>query len=85
MHRFTDTDTLKYYIIIVTLQGHLRSKVIVPNERSYACSYPMNNCNYMSIRNHFKDIATFLSKKFMPSQVNRNVLDDPKSSEIFCA
>ena len=44
-----------------------------------------DNCNYMSIRNYFKDIATFLSKKFMPSHVNRNVLDDPKSSEIFWA
>ena len=42
----------------------------------------MNNSNYMSNRNHFKDTGIFLSKKqFMPSHVTRNVLDDPKSSE----
>ena len=41
----------------------------------------MNNCNYMSIRNHLKDIGTFLLKKFMPSHVTRNALDDPKNSE----
>ena len=40
----------------------------------------MNNSNYMSNRNHFKDIGTFLSKKLLiPSQVTRNALDDPKS------
>ena len=44
----------------------------------------MNNSNYMSNRNHFKDIGTFLSKKFMPSHVTRNELDDPKSSKLFC-
>ena len=45
----------------------------------------MNNSNYMSNRNHFKDTGTFLSKKqFMPSHVTKNVLDDPKSSEKFC-
>ena len=50
----------------------------------------------MSIKNLFKDIGTFLSKQIclvtlpemytnMPSHVTRNVLDDPKSNEIFCA
>ena len=44
----------------------------------------MNNSNYMSNRNHFKDIGTFLSKKLlMPSHVIRNALDDLKNSEIF--
>ena len=46
----------------------------------------MNNSNYMSNRNRFKDIGTFLLKKsFMPSHVTRNALDDPKSHEMFCA
>ena len=40
----------------------------------------MNNSNYMSNRNRFKDIGTFLSKKsLMCSHVTRNALDDPKS------
>ena len=39
----------------------------------------MNNCNFMSNRNHFKDIGTFLSK------IDQNPLDDPQNSEIFYA
>ena len=40
----------------------------------------MNNSNYMSNRNRFKDIGTFLSKKLlMRSRVTRNALDDPKN------
>ena len=35
MRRSTDIDTLKYYTVTVTLQGHLNSKVTVPNERLY--------------------------------------------------
>ena len=39
----------------------------------------MNNSNYMSNRNRFKDIGTFLSKKsLMSSHVTRNALDDPR-------
>ena len=46
----------------------------------------MNNSNYMSNRNRFKDIGTFLSKKsLMSSHVTRNALDDPKSSAVFYA
>ena len=46
----------------------------------------MNNSNYMSNRNRFKDIGTFLSKKSLKrSHVTRNALDDPKSSAMFCA
>ena len=46
----------------------------------------MNNSNYMSNSNRFKDIGTFLSKKsFMRSHLTRNVLDDPKGSAVFCA
>ena len=45
----------------------------------------MNNSNYMSNRNHYKDTGTFLSKKqFMPSHVTRNAPDDPKSSAMSC-
>ena len=45
----------------------------------------MNNSNYMSNRNRFKDIGTFLLKKsLMRSHVTRNALDDPKSSALFC-
>ena len=37
----------------------------------------MDNTNYMSNENHFKDIGTFLFKKsLMPSHVTRNALDD---------
>ena len=43
----------------------------------------MNNSNYMSNRNRFKDIGTFLLKKsLMHSHVTRNALDDPKSSAL---
>ena len=46
----------------------------------------MNNSNYMSNRNHFKDIGTFLSKKLlMASHMTRNALDDPKISKKFYA
>ena len=46
----------------------------------------MNNSNYMSNRNRFKDIGTFLLKKsLMRRHVTRNALDDPKSSAVFCA
>ena len=74
----------KYYIVTVTFQGHPMSKVMVPNER--LCMFlSMNNSNYMSNRNHFKDIGTFLSKELLiPSHVTRNALDDPKNSEMFC-
>ena len=34
-----DTDRLKNHIVTVTLQGHTRSKVMVSNERLYACPY----------------------------------------------
>ena len=37
MHRFIDTDTLKHYIVTVTLQGHLKSKVTMSTERLYLC------------------------------------------------
>ena len=38
----------------------------------------MNNSNYMSNKNRFKDIGTFLFKtSLMPSHVTRNALDDP--------
>ena len=41
----------------------------------------MNYSNYMSNRNRFKDIGTFLSKKsLMSSHMTRNALDDPKGS-----
>ena len=40
----------------------------------------MNNSNYMSNSNSFKDIGTFLSKKLlMRSQVTRNAFDDPRA------
>ena len=46
----------------------------------------MNNSNYMSNRNRFKDIGTFLLKKsLMRRHVTRNALDDPKISAMFCA
>ena len=46
----------------------------------------MNNSDYMSNRNNFKDIGTFLSKKWlMASHVTRNALDDPKNSKKFYA
>ena len=46
----------------------------------------MNNSDYMSNRNRFKDIGTFLLKKsLMRSHVTRNALDDPKNIAIFCA
>ena len=45
----------------------------------------MNNSNYMSNSNRFKDIGTFLSKMLMRSHVTRNALDDPESSAVFCA
>ena len=39
----------------------------------------MNNSNYMSNRNHYKDIGTCLSQiPLMRSHVTRNALDDPK-------
>ena len=45
----------------------------------------MNNSNYMSNRNRFKDIGTFLSKKLLiPSHATRNALVDPKNNEMFC-
>ena len=45
----------------------------------------MNNSNYMSNRNHFKDIGSFISKKLLiPSHVTRNELDDPQNSKMFC-
>ena len=37
----------------------------------------MNNSNYMSNSNRFKDIGTFLSKNH--SHVTRNALDDPRA------
>ena len=37
-----------------------------------------DNCNYLSIRNHFIDIVTFLSKKFIPSHVTRIYLMTPR-------
>ena len=44
----------------------------------------MNNSNYMSNRNHLKDIGTFVSKKLlMPSHAIRNALDDPKIVKCF--
>ena len=40
----------------------------------------MNNSNYMSNSNRFKDIGTFLSKKLlMRSHVTRNALDDTRA------
>ena len=40
----------------------------------------MNNSNYMSNSNRFKDIGTFLSKKLlMRRHVTRNALDDPRA------
>ena len=46
----------------------------------------MNNSNYMSNSNRFKDIGTFLSKKLLiPSHVTRNALDNLKNSDMFCA
>ena len=46
----------------------------------------MNNSNYMSNGNRFKDIGTFLSKKLlMRSHVTGNALDDLKSTAVFCA
>ena len=42
----------------------------------------MNNSNYMSISNRFKDIGTFLSKKLLlRCHVTRNALDDPKAEQ----
>ena len=56
---------------------------MVPNERLYMF-LSMNNCKYMSNRNHFKDIGTFLSKtQFIPCQNTKNALDDPNNSEMF--
>ena len=85
LHHSEDTDRKKYYIVNMTLQGNPRSKVMVPNER--LCMFlSMNNSNYMSNWNRFKDIGTFLSKKsLMGSNVTRNALDDPKNSAVFCA
>ena len=46
----------------------------------------MNNSNYMSNRNRFKDIGTFLLKKsLMRSHVTRNALDDPPRIVHFSA
>ena len=36
MLHFKDTGKMKHYTVTVAFQGHLRSKVMVPNER---CSY----------------------------------------------
>ena len=48
-------------------------------------SLSMNNSNYMSNRNHFKDLALFYQKKMlMASHMIRNALDDLKNSEMFC-
>ena len=60
---------------------------MVPNERLFICMFlSMNNCNYMSNSNRFKDIGTFLSKKsLMSCHVTRNALDDPESRAVFCA
>ena len=44
----------QHYIVTVPFPGHPRSKVMVPNERLYAF-LSMNNCNYISNRNYFKD------------------------------
>ena len=79
MHRFTDTDTIKYHIVTVNLQVHLKSKVNVPNERLYArpylCIVTVVTTLYMTNRNGFKDI---LSKKFMSCQVTEMHLMTPK-------
>ena len=56
---FTDIDTLKYYVITVTLQGHLNSKVTMPNERLYVCSYLGIIVIYECNKNCFKDIGNF--------------------------
>ena len=43
--RRPDIDTLKYYIVIMTLKGHLMSWCQIKE-----CMFlSMNNCNYMSI------------------------------------
>ena len=43
----------------------------------------MNNSNYMSKRNRFKDIGTLQSEKpLMRSHVTRNALDDQKSLSL---
>ena len=39
LHHSEETDRWKDYIVTLTFQGHPRSKVMVPNERLYACSY----------------------------------------------
>ena len=45
--------------ITVTFQGQPRSKVMVPYESMFPS---MNNSNYMSNRNRYKDIGTCLSQ-----------------------
>ena len=65
IHHFTDTETLKYYIVTETFKVQLRSEVTVPNERSYNnnfCSYQWMDISIMSNKNHCKDIGNFLLK-----------------------
>ena len=41
--------------------------------------------NYMSKRDHFKNIGTFQSKQLLiPSHETRNAIDDLKNNEMFC-
>ena len=80
-------QTDENHIVTVTFYiGHPRSKV-KGHGAKWKIIYmflSMNNSNYMSNRNRFKDIGTFLSKKsLMSSHVTRNALDDPKSSAVF--
>ena len=68
LHYSEDTDRKKtlycYYDLSRSskVKGHGAKWMII-------CMFlSMNNSNYMSNRNHFKDIGTFLSKKMVNAQ-----------------
>ena len=75
----------KHYIVTVTFQGHPRSKVMVPNERLYACSYLRIIVTICITGTISKILALFYKKTLLRGHVTRNALDDPKSSAVFCA
>ena len=86
LHHSEDTDRWKPYIVAVTFQGHPRSKVMVPTERLYACSYLWIIVTICLTGTVSKILALFYKKKsLLRSHVTRNALDDPKSSAVFCA
>ena len=72
--------------ITVTFHGHPRTKVMVPNERLYACSY-LGIIVTICLTGTVTKILALVYHKIllMLSHVTRDALDDPKRSEMFCA